>query len=124
MSEVQREELAEGRDHLTVTGTFQSDKYPWCPAGFVPLKLTDPAARDLLYEYARRRGAIDSEFERDLNEALANVPEKPNAGYAPFETVVQAVVKAVVSEIAKGARRDGDRPPLFAEDSKSEPNDE
>ncbi len=82
-----REELAEGRDHLTVTGTFQSDKYPWCPAGFVPLKLTDPAARDLLHEYARRRGAIDSEFERDLIEALANVPEKLNTEYAPFARV-------------------------------------
>lgn len=81
------EELAEGRDHLTVTGTFQSDKYPWCPAGFVPLKLTDPAARDLLREYARRRGQMDQAFRRDLLEALENVPEKLNAGYAPFATV-------------------------------------
>ena len=87
MSEVHREELAEGRDHLTVTGTFQSDKYPWCPAGFVPLKLTDPAARDLLDEYGRRRGAIDPDFQRDLLEALNNVPAKPNAGYKNFETV-------------------------------------
>ncbi len=82
-----REELAEGRDHLTVTGNFQSDKYLWCPAGFVPLKLTDPAARDLLDEYGRRRGAIDPEFQRDLLEALNNVPTKPNAGYKSFETV-------------------------------------
>lgn len=81
------EELAFGRDHLTVTGTFQSDKYLWSPAGFVPLKLTDPAARDLLDEYAKRRGAIDPEFQRDLLEALNNVPAKPNAGYKSFETV-------------------------------------
>ena len=85
--DIGREELAEGRDHLTVTGNFQSDKYPWCPAGFVPLKLTDPAARDLLREYADRRGAIDKEFQRDLTEALANVPEKLNTGYAPFARV-------------------------------------
>jgi len=82
-----REELAEGRDHLTVTGTFQSDKYPWCPAGFVPLKLTDPAARDLLDEYGRRRGAIDPQFNRDLREALMNVPVKINLEYRNFETV-------------------------------------
>ena len=87
MSEVQREELAEGRDHLTVTGNFQSDKYPWCPPGFVPLKLTDPAARDLLDEYAKRRGAIDSEFQRDLLEALNNVPVGSHAGYGNYVTV-------------------------------------
>ena len=87
MSEVHREELAEGRDHLTVTGTFQSDKYLWCPPGFVPLKLTDPAARDLLDEYARRRGAIDPEFNRDLREALMKVPVKINLEYRNFETV-------------------------------------
>ena len=86
-SKARREELAFGRDHLTVTGTFQSDKYPWCPAGFVPLKLTDPAARDLLDEYAKRRGAIDPEFNRDLREALMNVPVKINLEYRNFETV-------------------------------------
>lgn len=79
-----REPFADGRDHLTVSGTFRSDKYPWCPAGFVPLKITDPAARDLLAEYARRRGIIDGEFVRDLLEALANVPEEPNPDYLPF----------------------------------------
>lgn len=82
-----REELVLDRDHLTDTGTFQSDKYPWCPPGFVPLKLTDPAARDLLREYAKRRGQMDQAFRRDLLEALENVPEKQNAGYAPFATV-------------------------------------
>lgn len=86
-SAIDREKLAEGRDHLTVTGTFQSDKYTWCRPGFVPLKLTDPAARDLLDEYGKRRGAIDPEFERDLLEALTNVPEKPNAGYVLFNTI-------------------------------------
>lgn len=82
-----REEFAEGRDHLTVTGAFQSDKFPWCPPGFVPLKLNDPAARDLLAEYARRRGPIDSAFHRDLIEGLENTPVKENAGYEPFKTI-------------------------------------
>lgn len=68
----EREPLQDGRDHLTVTGKFQSDKYPWCAAGFVPLKVADPMAADLLAEYARRRGAVDAEFERDLVEALAD----------------------------------------------------
>ncbi len=72
MSNIRRLPLKEGRDHLTVTGEFQSDKYTWCPAGFVPLKVTDPMAVDLLTEYARRRRSIDKEFTRDLREALDN----------------------------------------------------
>ena len=70
MNEPRRLELKKGRDHLTVTNEFQSDKYPWCPAGFVPIKVTDPMAADLLSEYADRRRAIDAEFTRDLNDAL------------------------------------------------------
>ena len=67
---LRREKLAEGREHLTVTNEFQSDKYPWCPVGFVPLKVTDPMARDSLWDYARRRRVVDEEFTRDLEEAL------------------------------------------------------
>ncbi len=69
-AQVRREELAEGREHLTVTSEFQSDKYPWCPAGFVPLKVTDPMATTLLWAYAGRRRVVDKEFSRDLEEAL------------------------------------------------------
>lgn len=69
-AQVRREELAEGREHLTVTNEFQSDKYPWCPAGFVPLKVTDPMATTLLWAYAGRRRVVDKEFSRDLEEAL------------------------------------------------------
>ncbi len=65
-----RLQLQEGREHLTVTNEFKSDKYPWCPAGFVPLKITDPMARDLLLDYARRRREVDSEFSRALEDAL------------------------------------------------------
>lgn len=31
-------------EHIDADGEFQSDKYPWCAPGFVPLKLTDPMA--------------------------------------------------------------------------------
>lgn len=51
-------------------GEFQSDKYPTCPAGKVPLSTKDPMAQDLLLEYARRRRAVDPEFADDLEEAL------------------------------------------------------
>lgn len=76
-----REQLADNREHLTISGTFQSDRYPGCPAGKVPLSVKDPLAQDLLWEYARRHEAAgkhgDSEFPRDLREALVN------AGFSP-----------------------------------------
>ncbi len=71
-----RLELQDGREHLTVNYEFQSDKYPWCPAGFVPLKVTDPMAGDLLLQYAHRRREVDGEFSRDLIEALDYEGEK------------------------------------------------
>lgn len=67
-----REFLQDGRDHLTVSGTFQSDKYPWCPSGFVPLKLTDPMTWKPLCDYAVSRSMVDMEFTRDLIEAVRN----------------------------------------------------
>ena len=56
-------------DHL-VDGEFQSDKYPWCKRGFVPLKLTDPMAHPVLWNYAEVRASVDQEFADDLKEAL------------------------------------------------------
>jgi len=53
-----------------VDGEFQSDKYSWCKPGFVPFKLTDKMAQDLIAEYAKRRREIDKEFAEDLLEAL------------------------------------------------------
>jgi len=70
---VRRLELKNGREHLTVTDEFQSNKYTWCPAGFVPLKITDPMATTLLWTYAGRRRELDKEFSRDLEEALLTV---------------------------------------------------
>ncbi len=52
--------------------TFKSDKYAWCPPGFVPLKVTDPMAADLLLRYAGRRAEVDLDFAR----ALASVVVK------------------------------------------------
>lgn len=53
-----------------VDGEFQSDKYPTCPRGKVPLSVKDPTAQDLLWEYAQRRRAVDAEFSADLETSL------------------------------------------------------
>jgi hypothetical protein len=66
--------------HL-IDGEFQSDKYPTCPRGKVPLSVKDASAQDLLWEYAQRRRRIDAEFSADLESALRA------AGYVP-NTVV------------------------------------
>jgi hypothetical protein len=55
--------------HL-IDGEFQSDKYPTCPRGKVPLSVKDPTAQDLLWQYAERRRAVDAEFADDLQQAL------------------------------------------------------
>ena len=56
-------------EHL-IDGEFQSDKYPTCPRGKVPLSCKDPMAQDLLWEYAQRRRNIDEGFASDLEVAL------------------------------------------------------
>ncbi len=68
------------RPHINKEGLFQSDKYTWCKPNFVPLKIDDPMAQDLLWEYAQRRRKVDKEFASDLEFALQN------AGYVPGET--------------------------------------
>jgi len=57
--------------HLTPGGQFKSDKYPWCPPGFVPLKLSDPDARTVLTTYAQLHLHRDFEFSRDLLKAIS-----------------------------------------------------
>jgi len=52
-------------EHI-VDGQFQSDKYPWCKPGFVPLKITDPMAWPCLRQYAERRALVDPVFSADL----------------------------------------------------------
>jgi hypothetical protein len=63
--------------HINSDGLFQSDKYPTCPPGKVPLSVRDVTAQDLLWEYARRRRVVDAEFSDDLETALRA------AGYVP-----------------------------------------
>lgn len=53
-----------------VNGQFQSDKYPSCPAGKVPLSVKDPSAQPLLWVYAQFHRSIDAEFSSDLEAAL------------------------------------------------------
>ena len=65
--------------HINAAGTFQSDKYPTCPPGKVPLSVTDPTAQDLLWEYAQRRRAIDAEFSDDLERVLLATGYVPSA---------------------------------------------
>jgi len=57
-------------EHINDDGKFQSDKYPWCKAGFVPLKLTDPMAQPVLWAYANHRRSVDEEFAEDLHVCL------------------------------------------------------
>ena len=64
-------------EHINTDGEFQSDKYPWCRPGFVPLKLTDKSAWPVLWEYATSRQGIDEEFSADLFTCLLR------AGYVP-----------------------------------------
>lgn len=63
--------------HL-IDGEFQSDKYPSCPRGKVPLSVKDTTAQDLLWEYAQRRRVVDAEFSADMEAALRT------AGYRPL----------------------------------------
>ena len=63
--------------HHLIDGEFQSDKYPTTPRGKVPLSVRDEMAQDLLWEYARRRRRIDSEFSDDLESALRAAGSSP-----------------------------------------------
>lgn len=63
--------------HINKDGLFQSDKYPTCPAGKVPLSVKDESAQDLLWEYAQRRRSVDAEFSADLEQCLLKEGYKP-----------------------------------------------
>lgn len=58
--------------HINSDRRFQSDKYPNCPAGKVPLSTDDPDAQDLLWDYAQRRRKVDPDFSRDLEKCVVN----------------------------------------------------
>lgn len=71
-------------EHIDADGKFQSDKYPTTPAGFVPLKVSDKLAQDLLMSYADRRRELDPGFSEDLITCLAA------EGYGPALHAVQS----------------------------------
>lgn len=77
-----------------VDGQFKSDKYAWCPAGFVPLKVTDPMAQPVLWDYAQRRRPVDAEFSADLEVALRA------KGFEPPTTDHEARAREMAREIA------------------------
>jgi len=56
--------------HLNKDGKFKSDKYTWCPEGYLALKLTDPVAQRAILKYALE--TEDEELGDDLREAVAN----------------------------------------------------
>ena len=66
-------------EHINKDGEFQSDKYPTCPPGKVPLSVKDPTAQDLLWQYALRRASVDQEFSDDLKECLIKNGYKGNS---------------------------------------------
>lgn len=84
--------------HL-IQGVFQSDKYPETPRGFVPLKLTDKDAQDLLWQYAARHASRDAEFSEDLKSALFH------AGYVPPDPSAAQLegILAVLAALPDGA---------------------
>lgn len=66
--------------HINADGQFQSDKYPTCPPGKVPLSVNDKTAQSLLWEYAQRRRVVDAEFSDDLEAALKAAGYEPPTG--------------------------------------------
>ena len=66
------------REHINADGEFQSDKYPWCKPGFVPLKLSDPDARIVLAQYCVMRRLKDPSFSQDLQWAIYQEKAKSN----------------------------------------------
>lgn len=93
--------------HL-VNGEFQSDKYPTCPPGKVPLSVKDQTAQDLLWEYARRRHAVDKEFAVDLETALRA------AGFIPAEERDRLLLEAI-DKLERCIIRSGTDPEFAAE---------
>lgn len=87
-----------------IDGEFQSDKYPTCPRGKVPLSVKDKTAQDLLWEYAQRRRSVDAEFADDLETALKA------QGYAPHETV--AGLKDVLEILGRADDGQEDHKPI------------
>ncbi len=81
--------------HINKDGLFQSDKYPSCPAGKVPLSTKDKTAQPFLWGYAQVRRSVDAAFSDDLETALRA------AGYSP-PTVDDDRVLVIRARLAAG----------------------
>lgn len=90
---------APARPHI-VDGEFQSDKYPTCPPGKVPLSVKDPTAQDLLWQYAQRRRAVDAEFAADLEFALRTAGYQPPSTPTSKTMVVTPTINAVLYQMS------------------------
>ena len=71
--------------HL-IDGEFQSDKYPTCPRGKVPLSCKDKKAQPFLWSYAQIHRSVDAEFSDDLEQALRL------AGYVPPDDPAYTII--------------------------------
>lgn len=113
-------DFSAGKGHINIAGEFQSDKYPWCAPGFVPLKITDPMAIDLLRTYARRRGSIDAGFREDLLKVLGDGPtaERPWFGW-PTEYMDEGSVVVSAADEAEALAKAREK--LNADDDPNEP---
>ena len=56
--------------HLTDSGEFKSDKYPWCPEGFFALKVSDSVAQACMLFYAELTS--DAELADDLRQVVSH----------------------------------------------------
>lgn len=85
-------------DHI-VDNEFQSDKYPSCPRGKVPLSVGDPTAQDLLWIYAQRRRSVDAEFSEDLETCLRAKGFRPGPSEASRTPASTAVVTVALERL-------------------------
>ena len=92
-------------DHI-VDGEFKSDKYPWCPAGFVALKVSDEDAQLFLWGYAQAYRGRDPGFSDDLETALRDKGFAPtNYDLQRLEQTRQAWPKIFVNRVKWLIRR-------------------
>ena len=84
--------------HINHNGEFQSDKYPLCPPGKVPLSTKDPMAQDLLAIYATRRLPVDGEFSDDVRACLESKGFNVEDFYAR-EEARQEILRIVIDKL-------------------------
>lgn len=91
--------------HINSAGEFQSDKYPTCPAGKVPLSTKDPMAQDLIAIYAQRRRPIDGAFSDDLETALESKGFDVQ-DFTKREAARQKILSIVLQNVGSNYRKD------------------